>query len=66
MTERFTRTGPGEIRYRFEVDDPTLFTQVWRAEEIFRPAEGRMFEYACREGNYSLPGILRGGRTATK
>ena len=64
VTERFTRTGPGEISYLFEIDDPSLFTQVWRGEEVFRPAEGRMFEYACHEGNYSLPGILAGARQA--
>jgi hypothetical protein len=66
VTERFTRTGPAEITYRFEVEDPTLFTQVWRGEEVFRPAEGRLYEYACHEGNYSLPGILAGGRRAAK
>jgi hypothetical protein len=24
----------------------------------------RIFEYACHEGNYGLPNILRGGRAA--
>jgi hypothetical protein len=62
VTERFIRTGSGEIAYRFVVSDPSLFTQVWRGEEIFRPAEGRMFEYACHEGNYSLAGLLQGAR----
>jgi hypothetical protein len=62
VTERFTRTGPAEITYLFEVSDPTLFTQVWRGEEVFRPAEGRLFEYACHEGNYGLPNILAGAR----
>ena len=66
VTEWFTRTGPAEISYRFEVEDPTLFTQVWRAEEVFRASEGLMYEYACHEGNYSLPGILAGGKTAAK
>lgn len=64
VTERFTRTGPKAIAYAFEVDDPTLFTQAWRGEEVFRPAEGLMYEYACHEGNYSLPGILRAARMA--
>ncbi|HZZ33315.1 MAG TPA: hypothetical protein VFE10_15125 [Phenylobacterium sp.] len=64
VTERFTRTGPNAIAYQFEVEDPTLFTQVWRGEEVFRTAEGPMYEYACHEGNYSLPGILRAARAA--
>lgn len=62
VTERFTRTGAGQIAYRFEVEDPTLFTQVWRAEEVFRPADGLMYEYACHEGNYALPSILAAAR----
>jgi hypothetical protein len=28
---------------------------------VFHTAAGRMFEFACHEGNYSLPGILVGG-----
>ncbi|HEX3366550.1 hypothetical protein [Phenylobacterium sp.] len=64
VTERFTRTGPTTVAYQFEVSDPTLFTQVWRGEEVFRTAEGLMYEYACHEGNYSLPTILRAARAA--
>ena len=62
VTERFTRTGPKEISYEFEVEDPTLFTRPWRAEMVFRPAEGLLYEYACHEGNYSLPSILSAAR----
>ena len=62
VTERFTRTGPAAIAYRFEVEDPTLFTQTWRAEEVFRPADGPIYEYACHEGNYGLPNILAAAR----
>jgi hypothetical protein len=66
VVERFTRTGPREITYLFEVSDPTLFTKAWRGEQVFRPAEGRMFEYACHEGNYSLPSILSAARAAER
>jgi hypothetical protein len=64
VTERFTRTGPGEILYAYAVEDPELFTQTWRAEVVFRRAEGRLFEYACHEGNYGLPDILTAARRA--
>jgi len=66
VTERFTRTGPHEISYGFVVEDPTLFTQAWRGEMVLRTAEGRMFEYACHEGNYSLPNILRAARASER
>ena len=57
-----TRLGPAELLYEFTVTDPALYTQAWRAEMAFAPAAGRMFEYACHEGNYGLPGILAGAR----
>ena len=65
VVERFTRTGPAEITYLFEVEDPTLFTRPWRGEMVFRPAPG-IYEYACHEGNYSLPGILSAARQAER
>jgi hypothetical protein len=62
VTERFPRIGPEEIRYAFEVDDPATFTRAWRAEMPLRTSAGPMFEFACHEGNYSLSGVLAGGR----
>ena len=62
VVERFTRVGPKEIRYAFSVDDPDVYKQVWRGEVPLLAAEGRIYEYACHEGNYSLPGILAGQR----
>ena len=29
---------------------------------IFKASKGPLLEYACHEGNYSLPGILAGAR----
>ena len=66
VTERFARSGPAEIAYLFEVEDASLFTRPWRGEMVFRKSEGRMFEYACHEGNYSLPGILKAARSADR
>jgi hypothetical protein len=62
VVERFTRLGPDELFYEFTIDDPVLFTRPWRAEMSFPAARGRIFEYACHEGNYSLRGILAGAR----
>jgi hypothetical protein len=62
VTERFTRVSDTEILYEFTVEDETAFTQPWRAEMTLSAAPGRMYEYACHEGNYSLPGILAGAR----
>lgn len=62
VTERFTRVSDKQIRYEFTMDDPGAFTQVWRAEMPLNAADGLMYEYACHEGNYALPGILAGAR----
>ncbi len=63
ITERFTRVAEDEILYEFSVDDPQIFSKTWRAEMPLRREPGQqVFEYACHEGNYSLPGILAGAR----
>ena len=62
ITERFTRTAPDQILYAFSVDDPEVFARPWRAEMPMRTARGPIYEYACHEGNYSLPNILAGAR----
>ncbi len=64
VTERFTRVGPKRLRYEFKVVDPSVWTAPWGGEYEFTPAKGRVYEYACHEGNYALPGILRGARAA--
>jgi hypothetical protein len=66
VTERFTRVSPTQILYRFQVDDPATYSQVWKAEMPFNAAKGPVYEYACHEGNYALPGILAGARKAEK
>ncbi len=62
VVERFTRVGPNEIFYEFSVEDPTVFSQVWRGELPMLAAKGQIYEYACHEGNYSMSGILSGAR----
>jgi hypothetical protein len=62
VTERFTRMADGRLRYGFTVEDPATYTQTWRAEMVFQPIKGTLIEFACHEGNYSLPGILAGAR----
>jgi hypothetical protein len=62
VTERFTRTGPEEITYAFEIDDPATYTQKWKGEMVFTPSNGPVYEVACHEGNYALKHILQGAR----
>jgi hypothetical protein len=62
VEERFTRVSDNTILYEFTVEDPEIFTQPWKAQMPLWKAEGPIYEYACHEANYSLPGILAGAR----
>ncbi|MGI1677237.1 MAG: hypothetical protein K6L75_00775 [Cellvibrionaceae bacterium] len=62
VVERFTRTAEDILFYEFAVTDPDIYTKTWRAEMVFRKVDDNIFEYACHEGNYALPGILAGAR----
>lgn len=62
ITERFMRYSDTEIVYQFTVEDSNLYTQPWTAELSFHTTEGPIYEYACHEGNYAMPGILAGAR----
>lgn len=64
ITERFMRYSDTEIVYQFTVDDDNLYSQPWTAELSYHATEGPMYEYACHEGNYAMPGILAGARRA--
>ncbi len=66
IVERFTRTSETGILYAFEITDPEIFTQTWKAEMKFNAVEDNVYEYACHEGNYALPGILAGARLEEK
>jgi hypothetical protein len=62
VTERLTRVSPSQIFYEFQVEDPTYYTRPWRAEMSLNAMKDQLFEYACHEGNYALPDIMRGVR----
>ncbi|HKU17005.1 MAG TPA: hypothetical protein VJQ52_21600 [Steroidobacteraceae bacterium] len=62
VTERFTRTGPDVLNYKFTVEDPSTYTASYSGELPFNRIDETIYEYACAEGNYALPGMLAGAR----
>ncbi len=66
VIERFTRTEAQTIHYEFTVEDPDTFSTPWRGEIPFHFTDQSIYEYACHEGNYALPGILAGAREEEK
>jgi len=62
ITERFSRYSDDEIFYQFIVEDNNIYRQPWTAELSFYATDGQLYEYACHEGNYAMPGSLAGAR----
>ena len=62
IVERFTRVSDDTIDYQFTVEDPSRWTTSYSGEFPFVMTDGDLYEYACHEGNYSMPNILAGER----
>ena len=63
LVERFTRVDAETLEYAFTVTDPETWTSAWTASVPLVLNPEPMFEYACHEGNYSMPVMLGGART---
>ena len=63
LVERFTRVDAETLEYTFTVTDPETWTSAWTASVPLVLNPEPMFEYACHEGNYSMPVMLGGART---
>ena len=66
LVERWRRTGPKTLEYVVTIEDPTVWTRPWTAKQEFTrqsDEENRLYyEPRCVEGNFGLPGLLRGAR----
>ncbi len=61
LIERYTRTGPDQMRYEVTVDDPGTFERPYTAVLDLKQQES-IYEYACHEGNRGLENILSAAR----
>jgi len=66
LVERWTRIGPNTLQYVVTIDDPTVWTKPWTVTQEFigqsEQANRIYYEPRCNEGNYALPGLIRGAR----
>jgi hypothetical protein len=62
ITERYTRVSHDFINWVVTVDDPKTWTRPWSFMVRLKRSDDQVYEYACHEGNYSMPGILAGAR----
>jgi hypothetical protein len=73
LVERFTRVDADTIDYRVTIEDPAMFARPWTAAVPMSKNQaergvtrGRLYEYACHEGNHSMINVLSGARAAEK
>jgi hypothetical protein len=64
--EKFRRVSADTLEYYVTFDDPNVWSRPWTLMIPLKMTGERMFEYACHEGNYGLPAILRGAREQEK
>jgi hypothetical protein len=65
LVERFTPVGRDKVDWAVTVDDPKTWVRPWTfAMTLTKDDSQPPFEYACHEGNYGMPNILRGARAA--
>jgi len=66
LVERWTRVAPNTLQYVVTIDDPTVWTKPWTVTQEFigqsEQANKIYYEPRCNEGNYALPGLMRGAR----
>jgi hypothetical protein len=66
LIERWTRIGPTSLDYVVTIEDPTVWTKPWTVRQEFTrqsDQDNRLYyEPRCVEGNYGLPGLMRGAR----
>lgn len=62
VVERFSRIDGKTLRYKFTVEDLTVWQTPWSGEYVWKATDQRIYEYACHEGNYSFTNILKGAR----
>ena len=62
LTERFTRLDEETLEYKFTVVDPDTYDVPWTAVMQMVKTDADVYEFACHEGNYAMPLMLKGAR----
>ena len=64
VKEIYTRISEDEILFQYEITDLNIYTEPWSVEIPIKRmgADQKLYEYACHEGNYSVPIMLRTAR----
>ena len=66
LTERFSRLDAATLLYEYTVTDPATWSEPWTAQVTMNKSQDLLYEFACHEGNYSMPVRLAGARATEK
>ena len=66
LIERFTRVDAETLLYEYTVTDPATWVSPWTAQVSMKKNPDSIYEFACHEGNYSMPVRLAGARVMEK
>jgi hypothetical protein len=56
------KTASNSMDYQFTVTAPSVYTRPWTVATPMARIDGPIYEFACHEGNYAVPNILKGAR----
>jgi len=64
ITETYTPVSADQLLFSYTLTDPKMYSRPVTAEVPLQrmAVDHKIYEYACHEGNYSLPSILRAAR----
>lgn len=66
VVEHLRRIDAQTLLYSFQIEDPTVWSSAWGGEYPWRASTGKVYEFACHEGNYAMPNVMSGARTLEK
>ena len=70
LVERWTRVNANTLEYAVTLEDATTWTKPWTVKQELNRQDERAnriyYEPRCHEGNYGLPGLLKGARAEEK
>lgn len=64
LVEKFTLANNSQLTYEYTISDPDIFSKPWTARQTLNRLDGKIYEYACHEGNISMKLMLHGARVA--
>jgi hypothetical protein len=63
LVERFWLSSAGMLQYEYTMHDPSTWTRPWTVRVPMKRSDESVYEYACHEGNHSMPNRLQVARS---